>query len=78
MYDEEKGEWVRKWGYKGRAMREEGEWLVELPDEKKGGKDGEGEGRIVRTQPKRERMERARRQERKERSNLKRAGRGRG
>ena len=33
VYDEGKGEWVPKWGYKGRNTDGEGEWLVEI-DEK--------------------------------------------
>ncbi len=77
VYDEESGEWVRKWGYKGKNKEGEGnDWLVEL-DEKKAkveDKNGEAEGRNVRMEGKRERMERIRRQERRERSNAKRGG----
>jgi len=40
VYDEEKGEWVPKWGYKGRNKAVEEQWLVEVDDHKKG-KDGE-------------------------------------
>ncbi len=75
VYDEESGEWVRKWGYKGKNAREGGEWLVEV-DEKK--KPIEEEGRSVRGEGKRERMERMRRQERKERNNQKRGKKGSG
>jgi hypothetical protein len=32
VYDEETGEWVPKWGYKGANKKGENEWLVELPD----------------------------------------------
>ncbi len=77
VYDEESGEWVRKWGYKGKNKEGEGnEWLVELDDKKAKGEErnGEAEGRNVRMEGKRERMERIRRQERKERSNAKRGG----
>ena len=76
VYDEESGEWVRKWGYKGRNKEGEGanDWLVELDEKKvKGEADGE-EGRNVRMEGRKERMERVRRQERKERSNAKRGG----
>ena len=76
VYDEEKGEWVKKWGYKGKAMRDEGEWLVELDDKKL--KKEKDEGKSVRTEPKRERMERMRRQARKERNNARKTGRGGG
>jgi regulator of ribosome biosynthesis len=70
VYDEDKGEWVPKWGYKGANKKGEGEWLVEV-DEKKEREQGlenggRGEGR-------RERKEKVRRNERKERSNEKRA-----
>ena len=68
VYDEEKGEWVRKWGYKGRNKDGEGDWLVEV-DEKAQRKEEEGNGNSVRGEGKRERMERVRRQMRKERNN---------
>lgn len=79
VYDEQSGEWVRKWGYKGKNQREEGEWLVEVDDQKrnKGHKKAEEEeGRSVRTEGRRERMERVRRQVRRERRNEKRGGKG--
>ena len=31
VYDEETGEWVPRWGYKGANKKAENEWLVELP-----------------------------------------------
>ena len=67
VYDEESGEWVRKWGYKGKSQREGGEWLVEL-DEKKQKKEEEAleGGKGTRGEGKRERM---RRVERKMRNN---------
>ena len=34
VYDEETGEWVPKWGYKGANKKSENEWLVELPSER--------------------------------------------
>jgi regulator of ribosome biosynthesis len=69
VFDEEKGEWVKKWGYKGKRQQAEGEWLVEL-DDKKTHKEKELEGGAsIRGEGKRERMERARRQARKERNN---------
>ena len=74
VYDEESGEWVRKWGYKGKNKEGEGnDWLVELDDKKaKAEQDGEG-ARNVRMEGRRERMERIRRQDRRERSNAKRS-----
>lgn len=78
VFDEEKGEWVKKWGYKGKRQQAEGEWLVEL-DEKKADKEKElVGGQSIRGEGKRERMERARRQARKERNNERRAKKGGG
>jgi regulator of ribosome biosynthesis len=79
VYDEESGEWVKKWGYKGKNKEGEGsDWLVELDEKRvRAEKDREGgqeAGQNVRMEGKRERMERVRRQERKERSNAKRGG----
>lgn len=72
-WDEARGEWEKKWGYKGdRAARDRAEgrvqddWLVEVKPEKEAAlKDGE----TVRGTGRRERKERARRNERKMRSN---------
>jgi regulator of ribosome biosynthesis len=72
-FNEETGEWEKKWGYKGRGMREGQEWLVEVDDKAKKVEDA---GRSVRAEPKRERMERMRRLERKERKNAKGKGGG--
>jgi regulator of ribosome biosynthesis len=66
VFDEEKGDWVPKWGYKGRNKDGEGDWLVEI-DEKK--EKAEREGRNVRGEGRRERVERLRRNERKMRAN---------
>ena len=68
MYDEDKGEWVPKWGYKDR--NKEGDWIVEV-DEKKESELGEGE--TLRGQSRRQRVQNAKRNERKQRSNERRA-----
>ncbi|KAA8893524.1 ribosome biogenesis regulatory protein-domain-containing protein [Sphaerosporella brunnea] len=34
VYDEEKQEWVPKWGYKGKNKEAEAQWLVEVDDKK--------------------------------------------
>ncbi|PNS17711.1 hypothetical protein CAC42_3106 [Sphaceloma murrayae] len=66
VYDEEKKEWVPKWGYKGRNKDGENDWLVEV-DAKKEAKTGEpGDARAEKRE---ERKERIRRQQRKERAN---------
>lgn len=74
-FDGEKGEWVPKWGYKGKGGGEE-EWIVEVDGKKEG---GSGNGKSVKNggQPaertlgegRRERKENARRNERKMRAN---------
>lgn len=70
VYDEEKKDWVPKYGYKGKNKDGEGDWLVEV-DEKKEARTGEaGDARKERRE---ERKERVRRQERRERANERRA-----
>ncbi|KAL1304652.1 hypothetical protein AAFC00_003613 [Neodothiora populina] len=69
VYDEDKGEWVPKWGYKGKNKEAEKEWLVEV-DEKK--EKASGEPGDARKEKRNERVERMRRQERRERANEKR------
>jgi regulator of ribosome biosynthesis len=66
VYDEQSGEFVPKWGYKGKNKDGESEWLVEV-DEKKERETGEVADQ--RTQSRTERKERARRNERKQRAN---------
>ncbi|PSR82738.1 ribosome biogenesis regulatory protein [Coniella lustricola] len=78
VYNESRGEWEKKWGYKGdqRARdRSEGkvpnDWLVEVNATKEAElKNGE----TVRGADRRERKERARRNERKMRSNARKSG----
>ncbi|KIW26392.1 uncharacterized protein PV07_09491 [Cladophialophora immunda] len=81
VYDEESGEWVKKWGYQGRNKKAESEWLVELDDEavrkEKSAADGGGEeGRTIRGEGRRERKERIKRQERRQRNNERRSRKG--
>ncbi|KAF2196235.1 RRS1-domain-containing protein [Delitschia confertaspora ATCC 74209] len=66
VYDEEKGDWVPKWGYKGKNKDGDNEWLVEV-DEKK--EKETGEAGDARADNRRERKERIRRNERKQRAN---------
>lgn len=79
VYDEAKGDWVRKWGYKGKNKADENAWLVEVDDKKAttgatGKKGAKGDAEVnPRTVSRQERKERVRRQERKMRSNEKRA-----
>lgn len=69
VYDEEKGEWVPKWGYKGKNKEGENDWLVEVGEKKEAKTGDAGDARKERRD---ERMERMRRQERRERANEKR------
>lgn len=73
VYDEEKGEWVPKWGYKGINKATEGEWLVEVDDKEDGGVALGGNDAGKRKGPKEERKERVRRNERRMRANEKRS-----
>ena len=74
-YDEETGEWVPKWGYKGKNKEGENDWLVEVDDEKE---KKTGEVGDARKEKREERKERMRRQERRERANLVKSGENRG
>jgi regulator of ribosome biosynthesis len=66
VYDEATGEWVPKWGYKGKNKEGEGDWIVEVDErkerERKEGTERQGDGR-------RERKERGRRNESLQRAN---------
>ena len=69
VYKEETGEWVPKWGYKGRNKDGEGEWIVEVDEKKEKELLGKGDGREVRGEGRRERVDKVRRNERKQRAN---------
>lgn len=66
QYNEETGEWERKWGYKGANKAGENDWIVEVDEkkerERKEGTERQGDGR-------RERKEKIRRNERLQRAN---------
>jgi regulator of ribosome biosynthesis len=70
VYDEQSGEWVPRWGYKGKNKAGEDAWAVEVPESK--WKD-EAAGKNIRTEGRQERKERIKRNERKMRSNERRA-----
>ncbi|PHH86872.1 hypothetical protein CDD83_9636 [Cordyceps sp. RAO-2017] len=65
-YDEESGEWKRKWGYKGLNKKGEDDWLVEVDMNKERERK---EGTSLRGDGRRERKERLKRNERKMRKN---------
>src|ERR1700753_2573774 len=69
IFDEEKGEWVPRYGYKGANKAGENDWLVEVDMDKE---KRTGEAGDARKEKRAERMERMRRQERKMRANEKR------
>ena len=67
-YDDEKGDWVPKWGYKGKI--DDDDWIVEVDDKKEMElKDGE----TVRGAGRREKAENAKRNERRQRANERKA-----
>jgi regulator of ribosome biosynthesis len=75
VYDEAKGDWVPKYGYKGRNKDGEEDWLVEVDEKKEAERGQAGDARREKRQ---ERVERIRRQERKQRANERRTGKGGG
>lgn len=79
QYDEESGEWVPRWGYKGKNKDDENQWLVEV-DEKKWKKeeDAAAKGSNIRGMSRTERKEKLKRNERKMRANDRRAKTGKG
>ncbi|KUI65901.1 Regulator of ribosome biosynthesis [Cytospora mali] len=74
-FNEESGEWEKKWGWKGPRDREGGkvqaDWLVEVKPEKEAKLK---EGETIRGESRRERKENMRRNERKMRSNSRKGG----
>ncbi|KAL5361607.1 ribosomal biogenesis regulatory protein [Aspergillus floccosus] len=73
VYDEEKGEWVPRWGYKGKNKSDD-DWLVEV-NEKDWKKEEEAaaKGSSIRGMSRAERKERIKRNERKMRANERKA-----
>lgn len=70
IYDEEKGEWVPKWGYKGHNKAGEDGWIVEVDEKKEAAlKDGE----TTRGLGRRERLGQMKRNGRKQRVNERKA-----
>ena len=69
VYDEEKGEWIPKWGYKGKNKDGEGDWIVEIDEKKEKERSEEGKGKTQRGEGRRERVEKIRRNDRKQRNN---------
>lgn len=65
-YDEETGEWKRKWGYNALNKKGENDWLVEVDPK---AEEQRKEGTSIRGDGRRERKERVKRNERKMRKN---------
>jgi regulator of ribosome biosynthesis len=65
-YNEETGDWERRWGYKGTNKAAETDWLVEVDPKKEAERK---EGTTIRGDARRERKERVKRNERKMRKN---------
>lgn len=70
VFDEEKGEWLPKWGFKGANKKGEGDWLVEMDDGKEVGAEEVDDG--VRGLGRRERKDRVKRNERRMKANQRR------
>lgn len=70
MYDEEKGEWVPKWGYKGKNKDDEGDWIVEVDGKKERER---GEDRNSRALSREDRKDQIKKNERQMKKNEKRA-----
>ncbi|KAK1143648.1 Rhodanese- sulfurtransferase [Aspergillus melleus] len=69
VYDEEKGDWVPRWGYKGNNKSDD-DWLVEVNEKDwKKEEDAAAQGSSIRGMSRAERKDRIRRNERKMRSN---------
>lgn len=66
VFDEDSGEWKRKWGYQGMNKKGENDWAVEVDMNKEKERK---EGTSVRGDGRRERKEKMRRNERKMRKN---------
>lgn len=64
VYDEEKGEWVPKWGYKGKNKDVENQWLVEV-DEKREAQGKEGDERTLNREERKRRIKLNERQQKK-------------
>ena len=75
VYNEEKGEWVPKYGYKGNNKSGEEDWLVEVDDKAEAMTGVAGDAR---REKRAERKERVRRQERRMKANERRASKGSG
>ncbi|KAF2456680.1 ribosome biogenesis regulatory protein, partial [Lineolata rhizophorae] len=73
VYDEEKGEWVPRWGYKGKNKEAEQQWLVEVDAKREREK---GEALDPRKESREARKERVKRNERKMRANERRSKKG--
>lgn len=70
VYDEASGEWVPRWGYKGKNKAENEQWLVEVPEDKwKKEEDAAAKGSSIRGMSRADRKDRIKRNERKMRSN---------
>jgi len=67
-YNEETGEWERKWGYKGANKSGDGDWIVEV-DMKKERERKAGDETTQQGDGRRERKERVKRNERLQRAN---------
>lgn len=74
VFDEAKGEWVPKWGYKGKNKADQDAPIVEVNEkDTKKEEDAAAEGSSIRGLSRAERKEKVKRNERKMRANDRRA-----
>lgn len=77
VFDEQSGEWVPRWGYKGKNKADQDDWVVEVGEKDwKKEYDAAAGGSSVRGMSRAERKDRVKRNERKMRSNEVRARKG--
>lgn len=70
VYDEASGEWVPKWGYKGKNKDMDNQWLVEVNEKDwKKEEDAAAKGSSIRGMSRTERKQKIKRNERKMRAN---------
>ncbi|KAJ6145538.1 ribosome biogenesis protein (Rrs1) [Penicillium chermesinum] len=74
VYDETTGEWVPRWGYKGKNKADQDQWLVEVPEKDWKKEEAAAEkGSSIRGMSRAERKDRIKRNERKMRANERKA-----
>lgn len=74
VYDDATGEWVPKWGYKGKNKAEDNQWLVEVDDKKVAA--GDEDANDPRKMSRQQRLDLIKKNERQQKKNLRNQGSG--